>query len=183
MGGGDLNLKKSWHTQTLANQKKIWLLEEKQREEQRKTADMLKEIQEERKKDEIKELQKAAGLIKAGPARVDWMYAAPNSKGMMNEDKEAFLLGKRRVDKLIAPTIESSSNLLKHTSTNNDANIIIGSLSRIPEARKYADMSAKIRDDPLSMIKQKEAKQLKEMLENPLLNKKYKQSKKKRKDI
>ena len=61
LGGGDLNLKKSWHPSTFKNQERLWKLEKKHAEEQTKIEQMKKELQEERQLLELQKLQEDAG--------------------------------------------------------------------------------------------------------------------------
>ncbi|XP_075579056.1 pre-mRNA-splicing factor CWC25 homolog isoform X3 [Pelecanus crispus] len=49
MGGGDLNLKKSWHPQTLRNVEKVWKAEQKHEAERQK----MEERPEERAHEEV----------------------------------------------------------------------------------------------------------------------------------
>ena len=99
MGGGDLNLKKSWHVALQSNQKKVWNAEKVALEERKKIEVRRRELEEERSMMELARMQEAAG---GAPRqnRVDWMYQGSNS-GTSNLDNEAYLLGKRRVDNLI----------------------------------------------------------------------------------
>jgi hypothetical protein len=64
MGGGDLNLKKSWHTQTMRNLEKVWAVEQKAEEEDKKLEQLRKELAEERQRAEFVKMQEDAGLIK-----------------------------------------------------------------------------------------------------------------------
>src|SRR5579859_4077814 len=101
MGGGDLNMKKSWHPKLQKNQETVWLQEKRAREEQKATDQKRKEIAEEAQLEELQRLQEAQGG-KPRQKRLDWMYAAPGSAGSgINESREAFLLGKKKVDELI----------------------------------------------------------------------------------
>lgn len=53
MGGGNLNLKKSWHPSTIRNQEKVWKAEQQDEDEKRKVAELQKELQEQRDKEEF----------------------------------------------------------------------------------------------------------------------------------
>ena len=64
MGGGDLNLKKSWHTGRLDNIEKVWKLEQKVVEDQKRHEQRQKELREERERAEMMRMQEEAGLIK-----------------------------------------------------------------------------------------------------------------------
>ncbi|KAI8089365.1 uncharacterized protein BX664DRAFT_332842 [Halteromyces radiatus] len=102
MGGGDLNLKKSWHPSTFKNQERLWKEEKKHAEEQAKIEQMKKELQEERQLLELQRLQEDAGSRKRSD-KLDWMYAAPSSNGPKagSSEMEDFLLGKKNVDDLL----------------------------------------------------------------------------------
>ncbi|GAA5935783.1 hypothetical protein JCM1841_004130, partial [Sporobolomyces salmonicolor] len=101
MGGGDLNMKKSWHTGTFANQERVWKKEKEALEERKKLQQLQKELAQERAVQELQRLQAEAGGGKR-EERVDWMYAAPAEGNGPNADElEAYLLGKKRVDKLL----------------------------------------------------------------------------------
>jgi len=94
MGGGDLNAKKSWHTNLLSNQKRVWESEQAALSERKKVAERLEELRKERQEEEIqRKLEIAGGRKKLD--RVEWMYQGPNdgNNGMVAEESEAFLLG------------------------------------------------------------------------------------------
>ncbi|KAJ2539549.1 RNA-splicing factor, partial [Coemansia sp. RSA 1933] len=56
MGSGDLNMKKSWHPQTLANQRRVAEEKRKAEEEAKRVAKMQKELREERQREEMDQL-------------------------------------------------------------------------------------------------------------------------------
>ena len=64
MGGGDLNLKKSWHPLTFKNLEKVWLKEKAAEEERKKLEQLQKELEEERGMQQLKALQEATGRVK-----------------------------------------------------------------------------------------------------------------------
>src|ERR1700742_5406541 len=101
MGGGDLNLKKSWHTGLLSNQRKVWEAEQTALAERKKIEQVRREREEERQMEDIARLAEESGGTKRRQ-RVDWMYtgATAGSAGT-TEEQEAFLLGKRRVDTIL----------------------------------------------------------------------------------
>ncbi|KAI8801307.1 Pre-mRNA splicing factor-domain-containing protein [Cladochytrium replicatum] len=163
MGGGDLNLKKSWHTGTLRFQAKVWAAEEKKKEEEKKLEEMRKEKEQERQMLELQELQRAAGQ-KTEVNRMGWMYAAgPGGQaGMLDEDKEAFLLGKKRVDRLVEMG-KTMDELSKETTFSSNANARYGMV-----ANTVRDTQNKLREDPMLVIKQRELATLKATLANPM---------------
>ncbi|CAG8678804.1 7334_t:CDS:2 [Cetraspora pellucida] len=179
MGGGDLNMKKSWHPLLIKNQERVWKEEQKAQEEQKKLTQLMKEKEEERQLQELRKLQESAGG-KKGPERLDWMYAAgPNqSSSAKAQELEDFLLGKKSVDKLI----DNGTALSKLSSDSKD--VFISTMN--PNANTYRDTQAKIREDPLLLIKKTEQANIKAIVTNPLkmkeLKEKTKKSKKDKKD-
>ena len=102
--GGDLNLKKSWHPVLMSNQRRVWEEEKKALDERKRTEQRVKELKEERAKEEIQAKLEAAGSRKRID-RVDWMYQGPSSgQAGTTEEMEGYLLGKRRIDGLIKGT-------------------------------------------------------------------------------
>ena len=101
MGGGDLNMKKSWHPLLLKNQERVWQEENKAREERKRIEQKRKEIAEERQLQELQRLQESQGG-KPRVERLDWMYTAPGTGAHgVSEQMEQYLLGKRGVEELI----------------------------------------------------------------------------------
>ncbi|KNC97160.1 U2-type spliceosomal complex subunit CWC25 [Spizellomyces punctatus DAOM BR117] len=175
MGGGDLNLKKSWHPATLRNQEKVWKKEREAEEERKKMDQLLKEKNEERQMMELQALSEAAGKVKKRTERLDWMYSsAGGGNKAVDEDREAYLLGKKRVDKLVEQgktiqEIESSASFDRANVYGVTANTV-------------RDTQAKIREDPLLAIKKREHASLQAVLNNPVELKKLKEAKSGKKD-
>ncbi len=110
MGGGDLNMKKSWHPLLHSNQERVWKREQEVLAERKKTQELQKELAQERAVQELQRLQAEAGGKAAKEARVEWMYAAPaEGNGPNAEELEQYLLGKKRVDKLLKGNEEKVS--------------------------------------------------------------------------
>jgi len=151
MGLAYLN-KKSWHTGTFTSIEKVWLAENKSREDQRKAAERAKKLKEERQNEELKRLQVEAGLLPASVLdRQDWIYEWGNK--VQDQSKEDYLLGKPVQEK---ETPRDSRRypftpLLKETSAN-------------PKNEAFV----KLHEDPLFMIKQEEMKRRTEIINNPL---------------
>ncbi|KAI8840146.1 Pre-mRNA splicing factor-domain-containing protein [Chytriomyces cf. hyalinus JEL632] len=162
MGGGDLNLKKSWHPQTLKNIERVYLKERAADDEKKKIAQKRKEIEEQRQMKELQELHESSGKIKKKQERLDWIYAGPAADQAMEEDREAYLLGKKRIDKLVeqGSTVEEMS--AQNTFSATDA-LIYGA-----NANSARDLQNKIRDDPLLAIKRREQASLQAVINNPL---------------
>jgi len=156
MGGGDLNMKKSWHPLLLKNQERVWLEEKKSLEEKKKLDQLRKEKEEERQLQELQRLQEEQ-TGKKRTEKLEWMYATPATGSTQNSnDLEDYLLGKKRVDKiLVADEKEKVGAAHKNFIAVQNAN----------NAR---DIAAKIREDPLLAIKQQEQVAYQALLSNPL---------------
>lgn len=161
MGGGDLNLKKSWHPQTLRNVEKVWKAEQKAEVESKKIEQLRKELEEERAREEMQRHAVQQGIAKKKGERLDWMYAAAGSSQV---DHELYLLGKP-VDKAVDPMAKENEEdaLAPGASFMNDTG-----------ANTANDLAAKVRDDPLFLIKRKEEEKRKELLHNPVKMKQLK---------
>ncbi|KAH9898240.1 Pre-mRNA splicing factor-domain-containing protein [Cubamyces lactineus] len=156
MGGGDLNMKKSWHPLLLKNQERVWLEEKKALEEKKKLDQLRKEKEEERQLQELQRLQEEQ-TGKKRQEKLEWMYATPATGSNQNaNDLEDYLLGKKRVDKILTA----------------DENERVGAAHKNFIATQYAntarDMAAKIREDPLLAIKQQEQAAYQAIMSNPL---------------
>ena len=156
--GGDLNLKKSWHVGLMSNQRRVWEEEQKALDERKRTQQMMKERQEERNLQEIQEMQEAAGGAKR-PQRVEWMYAGASAGQQgTTEEMEGYLLGKRRIDGLIKGT---ENKKLEKGATEE-------SFMALQNANTARDTAAKIREDPMLAIKQKEQAAYEALMNDPV---------------
>ena len=142
MGGGDLNLKKSWHPATFKNIELVWQREKAQEEEDKKMLQLRKEKEEERRREELQSVAEAAGRVKKKSSRLEWMYAASaNQDGTIDEDKEAYLLGRKRIDDLV----QAKETLVSYSKSNS---AFYGF-----QANSDRDFQAKVREDPLLAIR------------------------------
>ncbi|KAG2155608.1 Pre-mRNA splicing factor-domain-containing protein [Suillus clintonianus] len=156
MGGGDLNMKKSWHPLLLKNQERVWLEEKKALEEKKKLDQLRKEKEEERQLQELQRLQEEQ-TGKRRTEKLEWMYTTPATGINQNpNDLEDYLLGKKRVDKILTA----------------DENAQLGAAHKnfiaIQNANNVRDIAAKIREDPLLAIKQQEQAAYQALMSNPL---------------
>ncbi|KAF9786193.1 Pre-mRNA splicing factor-domain-containing protein [Thelephora terrestris] len=156
MGGGDLNMKKSWHPLLLKNQERVWLEEKKALEEKKKLDQLRKEKEEERQLQELQRLQEEQ-TGKKRQEKLEWMYSTPaTGSGPSANDLEDYLLGKKRVDKIL-------------TGDENDK---VGASHKAFIATQFAntarDTAAKVREDPLLAIKQQEQAAYQALMSNPL---------------
>ena len=157
MGGGDLNMKKSWHPRLQKNQERVWLEENRARDERKRIEQKRKEIAEEKQFQELQRLQESQGG-KPRVERLDWMYAAPGSGTQnTNEQMEAYLLGKKKVDDLIRG--DENEKLKKGAE--------VGFVT-MQNANTASDTRNKILADPLLAIKKQEQRQFEELMKNPI---------------
>ncbi|XP_069490798.1 pre-mRNA-splicing factor CWC25 homolog [Ambystoma mexicanum] len=165
MGGGDLNLKKSWHPQTLRNVEKVWKAEQKHEAERKKIEELQRELREERAREEMQRYAENVGAVKKKDEKLDWMYHGPG--GMVN--REEYLLG-RPVDKYVLDKIDD-----KEAGPSSETGLLPGSIFAPVGANSALDMASKIREDPLFMIRKREEEKKKEVLKNPVKMKKIRE--------
>ncbi|KAG7098951.1 hypothetical protein E1B28_000841 [Marasmius oreades] len=156
MGGGDLNMKKSWHPLLLKNQERVWLEEKKALEEKKKLDQLRKEKEEERQLQELQRLQEEQ-TGKKRTEKLEWMYTTPATGSSQNSnDLEDYLLGKKRVDKILT----ADENAKLGASHKN--------FIAVQNANTARDIAAKLREDPLFAIKQQEQAAYEALMSNPL---------------
>ncbi|KAH0837999.1 Pre-mRNA splicing factor-domain-containing protein [Lanmaoa asiatica] len=156
MGGGDLNMKKSWHPLLLKNQERVWLEEKKALEEKKKLDQLRKEKEEERQLQELQRLQEVQ-TGKKRTEKLEWMYTTPATGGNQNpNDLEDYLLGKKRVDKMLT----ADDNAKLGASHKN--------FIAVQNANTVRDVASKIREDPLLAMKQQEQAAYQALMSNPL---------------
>ena len=143
----------SWHPQTFHNKEKVWLAEQKRDEDVRKTEEWRKEINEERRREEMERLQVEAGILPKRTPRLDWMYGGAVAQ-FAQQDREDYLLGRKRIDDALASDT-LATNAVLHTSGMDPLS--------------DREIATKIRNDPLFAIKQREKERYKEMSANPML--------------
>ncbi|XP_077170598.1 pre-mRNA-splicing factor CWC25 homolog [Paroedura picta] len=165
MGGGDLNLKKSWHPQTLRNVEKVWKAEQKHEAERKKIEELQRELREERAREEMQRYAEDVGAVKKKDEKLDWMYQGPG--GMVN--REEYLMG-RPVDKYVFQAMDD-----KEAGCSSETGLLPGSIFAPAGANSALDMASKIREDPLFMIRKREEEKKREVLNNPVKMKKIKE--------
>ncbi|KAH9460922.1 hypothetical protein MJO28_009941 [Puccinia striiformis f. sp. tritici] len=167
MGGGDLNMKKSWHPLLMKNQERVWKEERKALDERKKTTQLQKELAEERQLQELQRLQAEKGGDRRDE-RVEWLYATPAvGNGVNAEEQEAYLLGKKTVDKLFKEKDEAAAKLQARAASQSDADKAGGGFISLQNANTARDTASKIREDPLLAIKQQEQKAYENLRKNP----------------
>ncbi|TRY56292.1 hypothetical protein DNTS_002308 [Danionella cerebrum] len=158
MGGGDLNLKKSWHPQTLKNIERVWKAEQKHEAERKKIEELQKELKNERAREEMSKYAQETGAVKKKDDRLDWMYQGPS--GQISRDE--YLLG-RPIDKQITQQYEDAES-----GPSSETGLLPGSIFNPTSAVSTNDMAAKIREDPLFEIRKREEDKKRGVLTNPV---------------
>ncbi len=68
-------MKKAWHPRTITNIEKVWKAEEEQREQQRRSLELKKKLEEERYHEELKRKQVELGILpQSSLDRLDFIY-------------------------------------------------------------------------------------------------------------
>ncbi|OHE92999.1 hypothetical protein CORC01_11722 [Colletotrichum orchidophilum] len=156
--GGDLNLKKSFHPSLIKNQAKVWEEERKALDERKKTQQRINELKEEREREELQKKLEAAGHTKRVD-RVEFLYSGPtDGQTGTTEERESYLLGKRRIDNLLKGT--------EHKSLEKQAGQ--ESFMALQTANTARDTAAKVREDPLLAIKRQEQAAYEAMMNDPI---------------
>lgn len=152
-------MKKSWHPQRSGNVAATHKAEAEAIAERKKLQQRLQEIEEERRKEEIQKALEAAGG-KPRLQRVEWMYSGPTD-GQAGDaaENEAYLLGKRRIDKLL------QDNEVKKLQKQPSQDALVTAPAAATNAR---DMATKIREDPLLAIKRQEQQAYEAMMNDPI---------------
>lgn len=160
-----MNLKKSWHPQTMKNIERVWKAEQKHEAERKKIEELQKELKEERAREEMTRYAEETGAIKKKDDRLDWMYQGPS--GQVSRDE--YLLG-RPIDKQITDQYAEPE-----TGPSAETGLLPGSIFNPNTAASGLDMAAKIREDPLFEIRKREEAKKREVLTNPVKMKKIKE--------
>lgn len=172
MGGGDLNLKKSWHPSTMKNIEKVWKAEQQQCQEKKKIAELKKEIEIEKDREDIKKYAMEQGVIeKKDDKKLDWMYKGPNH--LVN--REEYLLG-RPIDKSFEQMVQVEKGTeLSQVSRNHVEHECIPPSLRFFSGNEQVDLVRKMQEDPLYAIKKKEMETRNQLLKNPVKLKQLRQ--------
>lgn len=112
---------------------------------------------------------------KKSKEKLEWMYATPATGSSQNpNDLEDYLLGKKRVDKILIGSENEKVKLLlvlysfypsKHSPQIGASH---KNFIAVQNANTTRDIAAKIREDPLLAIKQQEAAAYEALMSNPL---------------
>lgn len=143
-------MKKSWHPGLIRNRAQVWEDQHAALQERKRIEALKKEIEDERAASELRALNEAAGAPKR-QERVEFLYAGPGAGGSLAEDREAYLLGKKRIDDVLGKdSLGQDLGKTKEPDTSSSINL--------------RDLSNKVSMDPLLAIKKQEAAQYEAML-------------------
>ena len=172
MGGGDLNLKKSWHPSTMKNIEKVWKAEQQQSQERKKIAELQREIEMEKDREDMKKYAMDQGVIeKKDDKKLDWMYKGPNK--LVN--REDYLLG-RPIDKSFEQIVQAEKDTeLNRAPRNHVEHECIPPSLRFFSGNEQVDLARKMQEDPLYAIKKKEMETRSQLLKNPVKLKQLRQ--------
>ncbi|KAB7507422.1 Pre-mRNA-splicing factor CWC25-like protein [Armadillidium nasatum] len=169
MGGGDLNLKKSWHPSTLKNQERVWKAEQQKQEEEKKIAELKQRLKEEQMREELEQTGIKSGKLKKDEnSELNWMYKGPSSL----VSRESYLLG-RKIDKafemLEKDELEQETKEEENKSSYTvEHEINPESVIQKDSNNKQVDMKRKLLEDPLLMIRQNEEATKRAITSNPI---------------
>lgn len=145
-------------------------------EEKKKLDQLRKEKEEERQLQELQRLQEEQTGRKRSE-KLEWMYATPATGSSQNKnDLEDYLLGKKRVDKILVGDENEKvhcsyfTGLLRGILTCLHCQIGAAhkNFIAVQNANTARDVAAKIREDPLLAIKQQEQAAYQALMTNPL---------------
>lgn len=156
MGGGDLNMKKSWHPLTMTNLERVWKAEQARDAEKKRIAELRQQLADERAREEVEHMAVDAGL-KQRSDRLEWMYRGP----VATVDREAYLMGKK-IDKAVDQGLQAAEQEREALASGP------GALFASADTDVAVDLAAKIREDPLFAIRKKEEERKRALLNNPL---------------
>ncbi|KOC64564.1 Pre-mRNA-splicing factor CWC25 like protein [Habropoda laboriosa] len=156
----------------MKNIEKVWKAEQQQNQEKRKIAELKKEIEMEKDREDMKKYAMEQGVIeKKDDKKLDWMYKGPNQ--LIN--REEYLLG-RPIDKPFEQMVQAEKDTeLNQTPRNHVEHECIPPSLRFFSGNEQVDLARKMQEDPLYAIKKKEMETRNQLLKNPVKLKQLRQ--------
>lgn len=145
-------MKKSWHPGLIKNRAQVWEDQHAALHERKRIEALKKEIEEERAANDLRALNEAAGAPKR-QERVEFLYAGPGAGSSISADREAYLLGKKRIDEALGKD-----------SVGQEIGQVKKPESGLSGGLNLRDVSNKVSMDPLLAIKKQEAAQYEAMI-------------------
>ncbi|BAF24068.1 pre-mRNA-splicing factor CWC25 homolog [Oryza sativa Japonica Group] len=158
MGMKFLN-KKGWHTGSLRNIERVWVAEEKEKEEQRKIQELKKQQDEEREKAAFRKLQEDAGL-KPRQERLDFLYESGLAVGKGSSEGFQALQPS-------APAAAAAASSSAQASAGSSKAAAPGALFE-DKPQSANDAWRKLHTDPLLLIRQREQDAIARIKNNPI---------------
>ena len=152
--------KKSFNPANLKNAEKVWIAEQQHKEEQKRLAELKKQIQEERQQQELRDLQRASGHGGGKPVRekVDWMYSAPMATCEATSDE--YLLGKAAGPEQLGGSGGAQQGEVRKLENKQ----LAGAKAAV---RAVDDTFQRLHEDPLLAMRQREMEARQRVLSNP----------------
>eukprot|EP00635_Sarcinochrysidales_sp_CCMP3193_P009599 CAMPEP_0118905174 /NCGR_PEP_ID=MMETSP1166-20130328/9314_1 /TAXON_ID=1104430 /ORGANISM="Chrysoreinhardia sp, Strain CCMP3193" /LENGTH=397 /DNA_ID=CAMNT_0006844443 /DNA_START=183 /DNA_END=1376 /DNA_ORIENTATION=- len=151
--------KKPWHVARVDNVEKVWLAEQKKDEEDKRVAELKKQIDEEREIDDLRRLQRDQGLVTDPKQKVEWLYEGPGSARV-----EEYKLGKAYVATTAATELQKLEDKEAVGSTWLD------------KSSAANETFARVNEDPLYKMRHSEkVDRDNKVVKNPLVMKRIKQ--------
>ncbi|XP_039306963.1 pre-mRNA-splicing factor CWC25 homolog isoform X2 [Solenopsis invicta] len=156
----------------MKNMEKVRKAEQQNDQENKRIAELKKEIEIEKDLEDIKKYAVEQGVIeKKDDKKLDWMYKGP--KQMIN--REEYLLG-RPVDKAFEQMQQAEKDVeLNRMPKNHVEYECIPPSLRFFSGNEQVDLARKIQEDPLYAIKKKEIETRNQLLKNPVKLKQLKE--------
>ncbi|XP_071859954.1 uncharacterized protein isoform X2 [Bombus fervidus] len=156
----------------MKNIEKVWKAEQQQSQEKKKIAELKKEIEMEKDREDMKKYAMEQGVIeKKDDKKLDWMYKGPNQ--LVN--REEYLLG-RPIDKSFEQMVQAEKdNELNQAPRNHVEHECIPPSLRFFSGNEQVDLARKMQEDPLYAIKKKEMETRNQLLKNPVKLKQLRQ--------
>lgn len=154
MGSGDLNLLKSWNPKLLKNRKKVWEREQELQKEEENFVQRQKELKKEKELNDLINSSRDPQVKQNLKSQngLEWMY---NDKDNLPEEKEDYLLGKRKLDTSIIK-VKPNDNIKNNaknpflTPSTGSSNITSSSVDRQKNNNKTKFNYSN--DDPMAKL-------------------------------
>ncbi|GAX83794.1 hypothetical protein CEUSTIGMA_g11219.t1 [Chlamydomonas eustigma] len=152
--------KKPWHPARFSNQEEVWKREAAAAAEAKKAEELRKQLEEERKKNEFIQMAEDAGHLRRGD-RLDWMYqGGMAAKEDAAKRAEEHLMGK-------AASLAAGGVIPQEMSKCEQTSALPSFMTNATPASQN-EAWARLNNDPLLMIKKRQADQLKSIRDNPI---------------
>ncbi|XP_012281019.1 pre-mRNA-splicing factor CWC25 homolog isoform X2 [Orussus abietinus] len=156
----------------MKNMEKVWKAEQQDHQEKKRIAELKKEIEMEKDREDMTKYAMEQGVIeKKDEKKLDWMYKGPNQ--MVN--REDYLLG-RPIDKPFEQMAQTEKDAEQNRMPKNHVEYeCIPPSLRFFSGDEQVDLARKLQEDPLYAIKKKEMETRTQLLKNPVKLKQLKE--------